>query len=101
MSSLNSLANQSIWKPWPPDPDLAGLMGWPLAARQLAGNPDSGLPTAAQGEKRREEVLLSWRGNEREGVVHVFQCPVGSYSMIFFQAWLSGKIKAFVVLEGE
>ena len=48
ISLLNSLSNRSIWEPWPPDPDLAGLMGWPLAARQLAGNPDSGLPTAAE-----------------------------------------------------
>ena len=93
---------------------------WPagLASRcQLAGNPDSGLPTAAEelrvlcrpesrcwtcstGEKRREEVLLSWRGNERGGVVHVFQCPVGSYSMIFFQAWLSGEKKRCCCLGG-
>ena len=31
----------------------------------------------------KEKLLLSWRGNEGGGVVHVFQCPIGSYSMIF------------------
>ena len=33
--------------------------------------------------KGKEELLLSWRGNEGGGVVHVFQCPIGSYSMLF------------------
>ena len=65
---LNSLANRSIWEPWPPDPDLAGLMGWPLAARQLAGNPDSGLPTAAQG-KRGGRRFCCLGGGMREGVL--------------------------------
>ena len=88
MSFSNSLANRLIWfwEPWPPDLDLAGLMGWPLAARQLAGNPDSGLPTAAeelrvlcrpgsgvgraaQGKYGALGLMLSSRGNKAGGVV--------------------------------
>ena len=45
-------------------------MGWPLAARQLAGNLDSGLPTAAE-ELRvlcRPSVLdVQHRGKEEGG----------------------------------
>ena len=77
---------------------------WPdgLASRCQAARWKSGFWASycCTGEKRREEVLLSWRGNERGGVVHVFQCPVGSYSMIFFQAWLSGEKKSFCCLGG-
>ena len=76
---------------------------WLLTAAEelrVLCRPESRCWTCSTGEKRREEVLLSWRGNERGGVVHVFQCPVGSYSMIFFQAWLSGEKKSFCCLGG-
>ena len=68
ISLLNSLSNRSIWEPWPPDAELAGLMGWQLAAKQLAGNPDSGLPTAAQG-KRGGRRFCCLGGGMREGVL--------------------------------